>query len=230
VRRLEFQPVRIGSQESLLPRRAELLTIDRDGKEWNNETVFSNCCEYTAQSVIRFDVADAEAGQSVRHTAEITPSALPDVFEARLELESTVDSDTSAVGDPITARLLQSIAGNRGFEIPRGAILRGRIKRLDVTDGRRYADFAFTSFEWGGKRLDLRRRENQLVTSTRQITGTHRTGPGNWSPQSPTEETTRSSGPIRAYDTHIVLRRGFQFILESRAAALLIRWHLGMSV
>ncbi len=214
-RTLEFQQVRIGSHEFLLPSRAELSTVARDGQETKNETRFTNCHEFTAESVISFDAPSQEAELEAAHQAPVSTADLPDEFEAYLELESPIDSDTSAVGDPITARLVQDITGKGGMKIPKGAILHGRISRLDVTEGHRlgtndeieqtaghrYLNFAFTYFEWGGRRVEIAGRENQLVT---------------WSPQS-FQASSFTIGPIRAYGTHIEAHPGFRFRLKSRA-------------
>ncbi len=221
-RNLEFQPVQIGSREFLLPSRAELSTVARDGPEVKNETRFTNCHEFTAQSVVSFGEPNQEANVETVHRTQVSAADLPDEFEARLELESPIDSDTSAVGDPITARLVKKITGRGGMEIPKGATLHGRIRVLDVTEGHRYANFAFLSFEWAGSRVNIAGRVNQLVTASSRTARIGRQ-PGTWTPQTPLpvphQVTSLQAGPIRAYGRHLVLRRGFQFRLKSRAGA-----------
>ncbi|MGC4051845.1 MAG: hypothetical protein QM757_21080 [Paludibaculum sp.] len=57
-RKLEFQQVRIGSNEVMLPLRAEFVTLDRSGEESKNEASFTGCREYTAESVLLFEPAE----------------------------------------------------------------------------------------------------------------------------------------------------------------------------
>lgn len=214
LRTLEFQTVRIGSDEFLLPARAELLTLDRNGQETRNETSFANCRKYSAESVIRFELTESQPANE--KSREMTVG-LPDIFVASCELESPVDSDSAAVGDPITARLTRSIPLDNGAEIEKGATLLGRIDRLNVVEGRRYADFRFRSIEWRGNRIDIAHRINHVTVATQHITGQQSSGAGAWSPKSPTVETITTS-VIRAYGRHLVLPRGFQFRLESKTS------------
>ena len=213
-RDLEFQPVRIGSDEFLLPSRAELVTLDKNGEETRNETSFANCRQFTAESAVRFEAPEEETTERV---ANEVSGGLPDAFEASCELESQVDSDVSAIGDPITARLSRSIAGKGGLEIPKGAILHGRIRQLNVVDGRRRsADFAFGFFEWNGKRVEIGSRSNQLIVMEQHITGMQNSGTLPMSPMSPAVATV-STHEIRADGRHLVIPHGFQFRLESKA-------------
>lgn len=211
-RNLEFQPVKIGSNEVMLPSRAEFLTLDRNGEETRNEASFTGCREYTAESVLRFEEAEPEP---VKPAATEAAGGLPDQFEASLELETPVDSDVSAIGDAVTMRLTRSIAGKSGVVVPKGAVLHGRIKLLSVQGGHRCAEFGFRYFEWDGKRVEITDRENRMVVTSRRISGSQSTGPGNWSPTLPTVEATADS-VIRASGRRLVLARGFAMKLESK--------------
>jgi hypothetical protein len=199
-RALELRPAAIGTGQFVLPARAVFSATTANGVEYRNETEFHDCRQYLAESVIRFEeepVADG-GGKAPAATREAA-TALPETFQVTLELESPVDSETSAVGDPIAARLLAAIKSNGQTVVPKGAILHGRIVRLDVVDGRRNADFAFTYFEAGGMRVRIGSRRNQIVARRSRIF-------------------TPDQGPILAGGRDLRLPRGFSFELLSTAA------------
>ncbi len=204
-RDLQFEAARIGRGGFLLPSRAEFRATTTSGAELRNDTRFQDCRQYTAESVISFGPSDTGPQRDAPAPGAAPAAVLPDEFEAGLELDSPIDSNTSAVGDPITAHLLESIKRKGETVIPRGAVLHGRIARLEVEDGHRYADFAFTWFEAGGGRVEIGGRTNELVTLARGF----RAG-------RPLESVT---GPIRATGSHLFLPRGFPFRLKSAAAA-----------
>ncbi|MGC4051844.1 MAG: hypothetical protein QM757_21075 [Paludibaculum sp.] len=140
---------------------------------------------------------------------------MPDQFVALCELESPVDSDVAAIGDPVTMRLTRAIAGKAGVVVPTGAILHGRIKQLSVLGGHRCAEFGFRYFEWGGKRVVLSGRANRMVVTTKRISGSQRAGPGNWSPTLPSVEATTDS-LIQSSGRRLVLPRGYALKIESK--------------
>jgi hypothetical protein len=208
-RDLQFESVRIGAGEFLLPSRAEFSATETSGAEDKNEARFHDCRQYTAESVISFGLSETGAPtQTGPRSATPAPSpaaALPDEFEASLTLDSPVDSDISAVGDPVTAHLGGSIKRKNQIAVPKGAILHGRIARLDVQEGRRHTDFAFTYFEVNGQRVEIGGRRNELLTLDQRSTIGR-----------PLEAV---PGPILANGSHLVLPRGFPFLLNSTAAA-----------
>lgn len=212
-RHLEFQPVLIGSNEVLLPSRAVFVTLDQNGEETKNEASFTNCRQFAAESVLLFEPAEEESAAQVKQEEA---EGLPAEFDASLELESPLDSDVAAIGDPVTMRLTRDISGKGGVVVPKGATVRARIKEMTVRDGHRFADFVFRSFEWGGRRLDLGSRENRIEVRNRQITGQDSTGPGNWSPRIARVETV-AAPQIRASGRRLVLPRGFELHLKSKA-------------
>ena len=52
---IEYQKVRIGRSEALLPRRVGLLVTEFSGVQRRNITTFSHCHQYASQSVLTFD-------------------------------------------------------------------------------------------------------------------------------------------------------------------------------
>ena len=202
-RDLQFQSVRIGTGEFLLPSRAEFSATERGGAENRNETRFHDCRQYAAERVVSFGPSATGAPGDAHAPRPAAAATLPEEFEASLTLDTPIDSDTSAIGDPITASLQRSIKRENETVVPKGAVLHGRITRLDMTGGRRYADLGFTYFEVDGGRIEVGGRINELVALTRYVS--------NW-------QLISAAGPIRASGRHLVLARGFPFFLKSAAA------------
>lgn len=113
--------VLIGKRIVLLARNSEFLLTYADGTARRNASVFSNCREYTADSTVTF-------GSST--TPELPPPSLENShvqsgLQLQLVLDKTLDANEAAVGDPIRARVLETVGG-----IPRGARVYGRVSRI----------------------------------------------------------------------------------------------------
>jgi hypothetical protein len=211
-RMMQYARVRIGAADFLLPGRAVLHTAELTGGEIRNETRFNNCRQYIVEASIRFDEADSE----VRNKTGDAPGAvaiLPERFEAELALASEIDSDVSAVGDPFTADLLRSIRRKGETVIPKGAVLHGRIMRLELIDGHRYADFAFLKFEAGGRVVNISARKNALLVEAR---GSYVSLPGRGRSAGRTMNTNSAlvPGPISS-GPRLRLAPGYRLLLRS---------------
>ncbi len=131
---IDYSKVRVGTSLFLLPQRVEFTMRRADGSESRNHTQFTGCRQYVGQFEISFtDPTEPRAAAAEDPVAEME---LPAGLELETRLETPIDSDRAAVGDPITARLAWA-AKWRGREmVPKGAILSGRIHRLERPGGR----------------------------------------------------------------------------------------------
>ena len=104
----------------------------KNGPETRNVTTFAGCREYQAESEISFDDSTAAAG-SVPQTFGRGRVTLPIGLPVTLALEGPIDTATAAAGDAIDARVLTPIrrAGSGEVLVPAGAIVRGRIRRVE---------------------------------------------------------------------------------------------------
>jgi hypothetical protein len=129
---LNYQSVRIGDGDVLLPSKAELEIVQKSGEQNRNVTSFSACREYHAESEVSFDVptdGEGTAGPRAGRGRVALPIGLP----VMLALESAVDTETASAGDPISAKVVKAV-GKRGSSeelIPAGAVVRGRIRRVE---------------------------------------------------------------------------------------------------
>jgi len=129
---LDYQRVRIGDGDVLLPRSGQMGIVMDTARETANLTTFSDCREYQAESALRFDsgsdVDSAAAKRVVR-----TPLALPIGLPIELALVDPIDTGTAAAGDPVSAKVVRPVRreGSGEIVIPAGAIVRGRITRME---------------------------------------------------------------------------------------------------
>jgi len=92
--------------------------------------------------------------------------ALPDDFIVELALETEIDSDYTAIGDPVVAKLKRELGKSR-VPIANHSLLHGRINRLEVIDGQRRVDIVFNYLELKGDKIYIRSRRNRLVSKSK---------------------------------------------------------------
>lgn len=129
---LDYQLAHIGDSDVLLPRQSQLEIALKNGKETRNVTTFSNCREYQAESAIVFDGPADTASASTRNAGR-GRVALPIGVPVTLALTTPIDTATAAAGDPIAANVVKPVLrpGTREELIPAGAVVRGRIRRVE---------------------------------------------------------------------------------------------------
>jgi hypothetical protein len=129
---LDYRVLQIGDGKVILPRHSQLEIAYRDGRASRNDTTFSNCREYQAESEVRFDVPAGQPGAAASPAGR-TRIALPLGLPVTLALQESIDSDSAATGDPVSARVVKPVrrAGATEDLIPVGAIVHGRIRRME---------------------------------------------------------------------------------------------------
>ncbi len=129
---LDFTGVRIRVADTLLPRESTMQIRMQDGRSTTNITTFSSCRAYQAESALVFDEAPEAANTAARpqfRMGAATPIGLP----VTLALSALIDTDTVASGDLVSATVESSVArpGSGEVLIPAGAVVRGRITRVE---------------------------------------------------------------------------------------------------
>ncbi|MCU1273588.1 MAG: hypothetical protein JWO48_1019 [Bryobacterales bacterium] len=125
---LEYTRVRFGSQDLLIPQSAELIVTELNGQQRRNVIEFSHCREFTARTSVSFNAAENITENPAIPVVEIS---LPAGLRLSVRLAHAVDSETAAVGDPISASVEADVKQKGKLLVPQGAILRGRIRQLD---------------------------------------------------------------------------------------------------
>jgi hypothetical protein len=135
----------------LLPWRSELRIGFLSGRKTVNVTTFSECREYQAESTVRFDgVTEVWKAQSRRRAADV---ALPIGVPVTIELTGAIDTATAAAGDAVEGRVVRAVRDGRGggVLIPEGAVVRGRLTRVEHHVGAGFVvAMSFSRVEWDG--------------------------------------------------------------------------------
>lgn len=132
---IEYAQTRIGSGYVLLPQTA-LLTMElATGERRSNLTEYSHCRRYSSEAEISFGVAP-EAGRTIPAAAPVKPTevSLPAGLTLRVKLKSPIDSKSAVVGDALEAKIADDVHSQGDVLIPKGALLSGRIRRLEKRD------------------------------------------------------------------------------------------------
>jgi hypothetical protein len=126
---VEYQKVRVGDGEFLLPRQSSLRLVMQDGTETRSATVYSGCREYLGESIIHFDEAPV-AGRA--KGAEPAAAPLPEGLPFSVELTDPIDTDTAAAGDVVHAKIRKAVraADSNTIVVPAGSAVQGRIVQM----------------------------------------------------------------------------------------------------
>ncbi len=146
----------------LVPRETQLSAINTSGDESMSQTTFAKCREYSSTVRLIFNDAAASDGSDGSATAA-SPSTEPLAelpaglhFDARIV--TLIDSDISAVGDPVEAVLRSPLRSkNKSVIAPAGARLHGRLRTMRWSEPGHYFQIAvrFESMEIAGRNVPL---------------------------------------------------------------------------
>jgi hypothetical protein len=181
---IDYNRVRIGETDVLLPQTADVRTTGGDGEENLNHIEFTHCQGFHAESTLVFGAArDAAAAASSVVTLPKPAAAegtLPPALLIAVALSTPLD-DHAAVGSLIQGKVAGSVMQKGKVLVPDGALVTGRIRRLE-----RYSDagdyfivaLEFTRLETPGgdlrfyaDMLDVDRREGaeMVFSSTTRV-------------------------------------------------------------
>jgi len=154
---VDYASFEIGETQLRLPEKAWMVTSFRSGAENSNRVLFSNCREFKAESELSF--GDPVPSASLRMRLE--EFTMPAAVSLPLRLETPIDSETSKVGDEIRARISGAVKKGDELIAPKGAVVFGRIRRLErYTEPRAYfiLGIEFSELQYGPKRARFRAR------------------------------------------------------------------------
>ena len=141
---VEYERVRIGSGDFLLPRKAQLELQHDDDTVEQNRTTFSSCRQYSGESVIRFEGL-AEETEAAKAPQEIK---LPAKTQITLELRTAIDSTKVAIGDQLEAFVSRTVKNKGEVIIPKGAVVTGRLTRLERMQTSQQGTISFVGLEF----------------------------------------------------------------------------------
>ncbi len=130
---VEYDAMKAGNRNVVMPRSSVIEFVYRSGEVSRDDIEFARCREFTGQTNIVFDGEDA--GKPANTTETRSPAGttfiLPGNLKIPLRLETSIDSATASVGDPITAIIEDDVKDERRVWMPKGTIVHGRIRRIE---------------------------------------------------------------------------------------------------
>lgn len=129
---MEYGRTQIGDSNFLLPQSSELVMIDLAGNANRNRTQFTGCRQYAGESKLSFVEAPPEAAAPA---PPVKPISLPAGLTVGIRLQTPIQSGRSATGDPVRATVARDVTKGGGIVVPKGAMLSGRITRLEKRKG-----------------------------------------------------------------------------------------------
>lgn len=205
---IEYRRVRIGERDVLLPSLAELFMVDLNGGESRNRIELSNCRQYTGESTLSFEEVPLKAPE-----AKASPEAIdvPAGLEIRARLETAVVGGRAAIGDPVTAVVESPVRKDRAVLIPKGAILAGRVTRIEKHMARReyyVVGMRFTSLRFDNAEADIDATVEDISLMSRT---------GSSLGDSNSAQRTTEPGTFFVMQNQLNLPRGMRFILRTGA-------------
>ncbi len=167
---VDYQRVRVGVEDFLLPRASELHITDFAGEN-RNQILFSNCHQYAGESVLVF--TDASSDQQIdRGPSRVIE--VPEGLALNLSLKTTVRPD-GAVGDAVTARLNSALKHGGESIAPKGAEARGRVvflRESKAGDASYVVGLEFSEIVYERTVARVRCRLQEVVTAANNIVST----------------------------------------------------------
>jgi len=156
---LDFSPQTFGASTFVLPRGAELQVVDTDGNEGQARLSFAACHQFVGESVIKFEEPETQPAAPVAEPVKAAV-ALPDDFFVDFVLETPIEWESSATGDPVRGTLRDSVQDQGRAIVPKGAKLVARIAHLAQRGDLYYVEITFASLDFPGGHADLSGRRN----------------------------------------------------------------------
>ncbi len=140
---VDYAHIRVGGFDALMAQQADLDMRLDSGVEDYDRFDFTHCRAFESHSEIRFDAPEADAASppptaaSSGATTREVEVRLPALLLVTVQLTTAI-TDQDAVGKLIEARISGDVRSKGKVLIEDGALVHGRIRRLDRYPGRGY--------------------------------------------------------------------------------------------
>ncbi len=124
---VDYSRMHVRSQDLLLPQSVETSATKLNGVESRNRIEFSHCREFSGAAELSFNKPASIDTQA----SAVTELQIPAGLEVSVRMAQAIDSKTAAVGDSIQAIIDAPVRSHGADLIPKGALLLGRIRRLE---------------------------------------------------------------------------------------------------
>ena len=149
---IEYQRVKIGPDDYLLPQRATSRMKYTGGEEFRNEIEFTHCRQFGAQSVVSFsDDAPGSSGAAVTAARKPEEARIPAGLVIPVRLDTPLLSASAKIGDAVEALVESDVQRKGTVVVPAGARLTGRLRLMQRESGRFTVGLEFTGLAFGNK-------------------------------------------------------------------------------
>ena len=124
---VDYSPMHVRGRDLLLPQSVEMYVTKLNGAESLNRIEFSHCHEFSGAAELSFNKPTPVESPA----SAVTELQIPAGLEVSVRMAQTIDSKTAAVGDSIRATIDAPVRSRGAELIPKGALLLGRIRRLE---------------------------------------------------------------------------------------------------
>jgi hypothetical protein len=131
---IDYDRVRIGEGDVLLPQAADLRTTDLSGEQKWNHIEFTHCQGFHTDSALRFGAEDVAPAPAVAPAPPVEEATLPPGLRIAIALSAPL-GDRTPVGSLVEGKVAGSVMQKGKVLIHDGAPVQGRIRRLE-----RYSD------------------------------------------------------------------------------------------
>jgi len=150
-----YEPQLSSGGTGLFPSTSILAMTLNGGNEAINRITYRGCRTFTSESTLRFG---GSSGAPRQAEATAMPSHLPAGLQVRSTMLTPIDTRTASAGDLFEARLVDPIRQEKRTLVPKGAVLHGRIVRLEqqyIPSVSVLVGVRFDSVEFNGTPLSL---------------------------------------------------------------------------
>ena len=157
---INYARTQMGGGDFLLPRTSEVVMRALDGNENRNRTSFGQCKQFSGESVLSFGDTNL-ASEKQTATASVGAKAaieLPLEFRVEASLETPLDGEETAIGDPVSVRLKDPVKRSGRIVAPKGAVIQGRVTRAEHKGDTFLLRLSFESIDFDTGHADLRGR------------------------------------------------------------------------
>jgi len=123
----DYAPIGIGSTTTLAPEVSTLRLVGKNNGLSVNQTRYSDCREFIAESTLTFDPARAATVPGAGSRTSNSDKALPPGLNLVTTLLTTIDAERSFAGDLVTARVNRPAFVEKEVVVPKGSLLFGRL-------------------------------------------------------------------------------------------------------
>ena len=130
---IDYGRVRIGDRDILLPQRADQDLVFSKNIESFSHTEYSACRSFETETTIRFGDAPTAQSETPATSPKAPAEPIPALLKVTVELTTPVSSE-DVVGKLIAGRISTNVSKNGKLVLPAGAVVHGRIRRLENFD------------------------------------------------------------------------------------------------